>query len=115
MHLSPLFLPCHISPQLTGGSDPYVVATLGDSAATTDVLWGQLEPAWHETHTLYVRDASRDAVRLRVIDKNKLASDVELGLAVLPLQTLLDAPGRRVTVPLQGARALDTLGADEIM
>lgn len=91
--------------QITGGSDPYVVASLGDSAAATDVRWGELSPAWGSTHTLYVTCASTDVLKLRVIDKNKLISDVDLGTVMVPLPQLLATPGARLELPLRGACA----------
>jgi hypothetical protein len=147
--------------QITGGSDPYAVATLGDSAATTgvgvvcvrvrlcvvcslphqravcvprvvtaasrgcsacgaagvdgpQVQWGQLNPQWGETHTLYVPKAAGGSsggggpvlLKLRVLDKNKLVSDVDLGVVMTSLGPLLEAPGEKVTLPLRGVAAL---------
>lgn len=70
----------------------------------TQVLWGNLDPQWGESHVLYVpKDASQAVLRLRVVDKNKLVADVDLGAAMTGLAPLLDQPGQRVTLPLKGA------------
>lgn len=89
-------------PQITGGSDPYVVATLGDSSATTAVKWGELDPEWQETHTLYVTNTDKDVLRLRVIDKNKLMADVELGVVMVAVADLLNGEGQQLELRLRG-------------
>lgn len=67
------------------------------------VIWGDVNPQWGETHNLYVQQRSKAILKLRVIDKNKLMSDVDLGVVMLGLQTLLEKPGRRLELPLKGA------------
>ncbi|KAF6250498.1 hypothetical protein COO60DRAFT_1705829 [Scenedesmus sp. NREL 46B-D3] len=94
---------------ITGGSDPYVVATLGDSSATTAVRWGDTSPAWDETHTLYVSDIETDVLRLRVIDKNNLLSDVDLGVAMMPVAALMQQQGQQLDLELKGSNAQGTL------
>lgn len=88
--------------QITGGSDPYVVATLGDSSATTSVLWGDLDPTWNESHTLYVTNTDRDVLRLRVLDKNNLLSDVDLGVVMISVAELLENENQEMTLELRG-------------
>jgi len=68
----------------------------------TQVIWGDVNPQWGETHNLYVQQRSKAILKLRVIDKNKLMSDVDLGAVMTGLQTLLEKPGRRVELPLKG-------------
>jgi Ca2+-dependent lipid-binding protein len=92
--------------QITGGSDPYVVATLGDSSATTAVRWGELSPSWDETHTLYVSNVEKDVLRLRVIDKNKLISDVDLGVVMMPVAALMEQQGQQLQLELKGGCAV---------
>jgi Ca2+-dependent lipid-binding protein len=101
-----LVLPCQLynMMQITGGSDPYVVATLGDSSATTAVRWGDLSPSWDEMHTLYVTNAEKDVLRLRVIDKNKLISDVDLGVVMMPVAALIEQQGQQLELELKGRR-----------
>lgn len=41
-------------------------------------------------------------LKLRVMDKNKLMSDVDLGAVMTGLDALLEKPGRRVELPLKG-------------
>jgi hypothetical protein len=42
--------------QLTGDtSDPYVVASVGDSCRVTPVVWGDTHPVWQVTLPLYIR------------------------------------------------------------
>eukprot|EP00775_Hariotina_reticulata_P003437 gene3437-3709_t len=88
---------------ITGGSDPYVVATLGDSVGTTEVKWGELEPVWEQTFTLYVPRKEKQILRLRMIDKNKLLSDVDMGTVMVPISTLTEKPGQKVTLQLRGS------------
>lgn len=91
-----------LSVQITGGSDPYVIATMGDSAAITSIIWGDVNPTWNETHTLYITDKERDLVRLRVLDKNQLLHDVDLGVVVVSVSELLDNEGQEVRLELKG-------------
>lgn len=65
-------------------------------------MWGNLNPSWKETHYLYVQQRSKVLLKLRVIDKNKLMSDVDLGVVMTGLDALLDKPGRKVELPLKG-------------
>eukprot|EP00878_Enallax_costatus_P017820 GHUV01018726.1.p1 GENE.GHUV01018726.1~~GHUV01018726.1.p1 ORF type:complete len:547 (+),score=166.08 GHUV01018726.1:131-1771(+) len=97
------------SVNITGGSDPYVIATLGDSAATTSVLWGDVNPTWNETHTLYVTDKSRDILRLRALDKNQLLHDVDLGVVMVSVAELLENEGREMKFELKGTNAQGVL------
>lgn len=41
-----------------------------------------------------------------MMDKNKLMSDVDLGVVMTGLDALLGKPGRRVELPLKGMRAV---------
>lgn len=66
------------------------------------VVWGDVSPKWAETHYLYVQERAKALLKLRVIDKNKLMSDVDLGVVMTGLQPLLDKPGRKVELPLKG-------------
>lgn len=66
------------------------------------VIWGNVNPQWGETHNLYVQERSKALLKLRVVDKNKLMSDVDLGVVMTGLDALLAKPGRRVELPLKG-------------
>lgn len=66
------------------------------------VVWGNLNPTWKETYYLYVQQRPKAVLKLRVIDKNKLRSDIDLGVVMTGLDTLLDKPGRKVELPLKG-------------
>lgn len=68
------------------------------------VVWGDVNPLWKsETHNLYVQERGKALLKLRVLDKNKLMSDVDLGAVMTGLDVLLEKPGRRVELPLKGA------------
>lgn len=71
--------------------------------ATPQVIWGNVNPQWGETHNLYVQQRSKALLKLRVVDKNKLMSDVDLGVVMTGLDALLAKPGRCVELPLKGA------------
>lgn len=51
---------------------------------------------------MYVQERSKALLKLRVMDKNKLMSDVDLGAVMTGLDALLEKPGRRVQLPLKG-------------
>lgn len=76
------------------------------------VVWGDVNPTWKETYYLYVQQRAKAVLKLRVIDKNKLRSDIDLGVVMTGLDTLLDKPGRKVELPLRG-RWATRLGAVE--
>ena len=40
------------------------------------MIWGDLNPKWNETYYLYVQQRAKSTLKLRVLDKNKLMSDV---------------------------------------
>jgi C2 domain len=52
-----------------GSSDPYAVFTLGRSTHRSAAVMRDLNPKWDETFVLYVRDAERERLTLRVLDK----------------------------------------------
>lgn len=91
------------------GSDPYVVVTCADSAGRTQVKWKTTEAFWGETFRLFVRDASKDILRLRVFDKNNIITDVDLGAAAVPVAALQDGQLKRMDVPLRGANGQGTV------
>jgi Ca2+-dependent lipid-binding protein len=75
------------------------------------VIWGNVNPQWRETHNLYVQERSKALLKLRVVDKNKLMSDVDLGVVMIGLNALLAKPGRQVELPLKGEVAAGPLPA----
>jgi hypothetical protein len=77
-------------------------------------VWGDVNPVWKkETHNLYVPQRSKAVLKLRVIDKNKLRSDIDLGVVMTGLDVLLDKPGRKVELPLKGGAVHRQGGAVE--
>jgi len=53
--------------QITGASDPYAVLTCGPSGVCSKVINNNLNPEWKEVHLLYVRDASKDLLKVGVL------------------------------------------------
>ena len=77
--------------ELDGTSDPYVVATLGDSTKQSAVVEKTLDPTFDETLELDVAaldEAIASGLTLTVYDKNMLRFDVNLGEALVPLDAL---------------------------
>eukprot|EP00877_Chromochloris_zofingiensis_P011591 jgi/Chrzof1/6686/Cz19g05210.t1 len=100
------------SVNLTGGSDPYVIASINDSAATTAVAWNNTTPIWNQSFYLYVRSADEDALRLRVLDKNRLLSDVDLGTVNIPVKQFETDDGQQkdMTLTLKGRNQVGIQG-----
>jgi hypothetical protein len=44
----------------------------------------------------------KDVLRLRVIDKNKLISDVDLGVVMMPVAALMEQQGQQLQLDLKG-------------
>ncbi|KIY92985.1 hypothetical protein MNEG_14978 [Monoraphidium neglectum] len=90
-------------------SDPYVVVSCSDSSGKTAVKGGTTEPEWGETFRLFIRDASRDLLRIRAYDKNTLTADKELGAAMVAVATIRDGETHSLEVPLKGANGQGTI------
>lgn len=56
----------------------------------------------HPLPTHNCRDASRDVLRVRAYDKNKLLNDVELGVAMVAVAALRDGKEQQMEVELKG-------------
>jgi hypothetical protein len=71
------------------------------------VKWGELEPVWEETFTLYVPRKEKQILRLRMIDKNKLLSDVDMGTVMVAISDLIEKPGQKLALQLQGVQVMN--------
>lgn len=91
------------SADFTGKSDPYVIASIGDSSARTGTKFFTLDPKWNETVRLYVRSVEEGAVRLRVMDADLIGSDDDIGIAALPLSALAGGQRQALQLPVQDA------------
>ncbi|GBF90755.1 hypothetical protein Rsub_03056 [Raphidocelis subcapitata] len=83
------------------GSDPYCVISVGDSAGKTEVVKRSTDPTWDQTFRLFIRDAEKDLMRVRVYDRGNVRSDIELGAGMLAVRELIK--NGTAEVALQGA------------
>jgi len=73
---------------LLGKSDPYVVATVGDSGYKSKTKLVTLDPVWNETFRVYVRDPEEQVLKLNVMDFDLVGSDDTLGTAITTLKEI---------------------------
>ncbi|KAK9829841.1 hypothetical protein WJX72_008191 [[Myrmecia] bisecta] len=85
-----------------GSSDPYCIASIGESCHTTKVVARSLEPVWAETFFLYVRNTRLQKLILRVNDRDVFSSDDGLGYAMCDLEKLCDGDLHDLDVDLHG-------------
>jgi hypothetical protein len=90
---------------ITGQSDPYVLASVGASVHRTSTRRFTRSPVWKERCRLFVRDAQTDTLRLRVMDEDWLKEDDTLGVAATDLGPLCDGQTHSVTLPVLGGGA----------
>ena len=88
-----------------GTSDPYVLASVGDSAHRSGTRRFTLSPSWDEKWRLFVRDVDDQTLMLRVMDEDLFKEDDTLGVAALSLSELADGKPRTLTLPVTGGGA----------
>ncbi|KAF5834575.1 hypothetical protein DUNSADRAFT_8700 [Dunaliella salina] len=90
------------SADITGASDPYAVVTCGPSGVRSKVVNNTLNPEWNEVFLLYVRDASKDLLKVRLYDEDLLKSDDDLGLAMVSMAALEPGKPQDLNLELKG-------------
>lgn len=85
--------------QFAGVRNPYVVASIGDSAYRFRTQLFTRSPSWNETCRLFVRDVTQ-TVKLVVKDADMLKEDGTLGVAMLALADIRNGTPIELELPI---------------
>jgi hypothetical protein len=73
---------------VSGTSDPYIIATIGDQEQKTSVIKKTLEPLWNETLTFDIKDALKQNIQLQCVDWNRIQKHEVIGTASISVKDL---------------------------
>jgi len=90
------------SADITGASDPYAVITCGPNGARSKVVNNTLNPEWNQVFLLYVRDAAKDLLKVRLYDEDLIKSDDDLGTAMVSMAALEPGKPQDLSLELKG-------------
>ncbi len=85
-----------------GKSDPYAVLSVGPSAHRSKTLPQTLDPVWDERFFLFVRDASKERLLVKVNDDDFVGEDDPLGSTMLGLGDVVDGKVKDLELELVG-------------
>lgn len=85
-----------------GKSDPYAVISVGPSAHRSATIPNTLDPEWDERFFLFVRDAEKQRLLIKVNDEDFVGEDDPLGSTMRGLGDVVDGEERVLDLELVG-------------
>ena len=92
-----------VARDVTGSSDPYVVAQLGNKKFKSKIIQQTLYPRWNEVFAFeFLPTSEEKTLRFTVMDWDRLTKDDFMGECSVDLSSLeLDTPAKSKWIPLE--------------